>query len=757
MAGTKSIFKSGSKTRRIPILETRNFPGLQSFPKPQQLQRGAAQASRNFLTRGTWVELRPGYHALGTEVAGSGKTLGIFTAHKWDGSEIIFKATADGKLKWYDPNNISGQGGVDGWSEVGGAGANLLSGAVATGENVYLDEYISPAGTQLWVSSPSTDLIKIMTANPASWLSQYNSSKNFKGRIRIIQNSLFLWHYKAALSAGSNSTLQRSYVDSENYTTQTDNALALTQPGNNSVQGTLTKNSVAKATVFALQFTYTDVGGYSETFTDDYLGNLTGSNGSTGTIDYSTGIFVLKLKASAITVNTPVVNCVYSYEDSTNGGIADFTKSGTRAAGQGIAWLQNKGGDILAVNPYNGSYYVLHQHNAWIVTPSADDSTSSNLIYREELALSSERGSYATQDGIYYIDDSGRNVMDQNQVSKPHISLIEYNVFAQQVLPIDISSGIIDLTSYVFDQCKAIQALDWILFFCRTSDSNQNNRVIVYNYKLSSDKLRIFDILDYFANDACVYGAQLIGGDSVSNNAFKLFDNFDDDNGIINASWVGNQDDHGIEGLKQTKKLWIEGFIGTIQKVDVYIQLDAGNPQKIGTISGSGPYVDAGQAVTIGSLEIGVYPAGNMQPVGFHYLAEFIVNTAKYKYFTIAFVPTNIGYFSFQMYANYDIRLNVDKLPRKYRAQRSFTSGNLSGGGGTISIPGSIYVETPLGVIDGVNTTYTTTRTITTVLNFYINGEEIDPGAYTITGNAIVFITPLSKFLANTPYKIIYV
>lgn len=743
---TKSLStQSGSKStvHHIPILEARDFPGLYTYPKPQQIPRGAAQQSLNFLTRSSWVEQRGGYHPLGAEAAGAGRVLGIFTAHKWDGTEVIFKATLDGKLSYFDGAA---------WQEVGGAGANILAKAAAAGENVYMDEYVSAAGAQLWVSSPSSDFIKIMTANPASWLSQFNASVNFTGRLRIIQNSMFMWHYRNGTSSKpTGATLQRSYIDAQNYTTQTDNAITLTTVGD-AVSGTLSKNSVANATVFGLAFAYTD-GAYTETFSDDYLGNLSGSHGGTGNIDYSTGKFTITPgTGSPNPPASPVLNCVYSYEDSTNQGIADFLpdiEDNVRTPGSGVSWNQNNGGDILGVDPYNGSFYVLHQRKSYVVTPTPDDSGASNLIYRDNMYLASERGSLATADGIYYIDTTN--------AAKPFIALLSYSAIAAQVLPQDLSSDILDLSAYLFDQCVAEQGLDFILFWCRTPDSAFNNRCIVYNFKLSTSKRRIFDVLDYFANCACIYGGQVVAGDSVSNNVFKLFDGFDDDGGIINSAWAGNQDDHGIAGLKQTKKLWIEGYIGINQSVGVYVALDANAAAQVGTILGNGVYVDTGLAVTIGSLQIGVFPipGPTQEPIGFHYLIQITVNTSKYKYFTIQFVPTAVGYFSFQMYANYDIRINVDKLPRKYRdIQPRAGSGGSSGGGTPLYV--NVHTETPQGAIDGVNLSYTVKLPITSVYSFEINGEAINSGMYTILGTVITFKEPLDSSLGGAPFEIVY-
>lgn len=67
-----------------------------------------------------------------------------------------------------------------------------------------------------------------------------------------------------------------------------------------------------------------------------------------------------------------------------------------------------------------------------------------------------------------------------------------------------------------------------------------------------------------------------------------------------------------------------------------------------------------------------------------------------------------------------------------------------------------LYTETPSGLIDGSNTTYTTAHTINMVFDFSINGEYIHPSEYTAIGNNITFITPLPAQLSGTVFTIIY-
>lgn len=74
------------------------------------------------------------------------------------------------------------------------------------------------------------------------------------------------------------------------------------------------------------------------------------------------------------------------------------------------------------------------------------------------------------------------------------------------------------------------------------------------------------------------------------------------------------------------------------------------------------------------------------------------------------------------------------------------------GGGGSANI----YSETPAGAIDGSNTSYTVSNSISAILAFAINGQFIHPAAYTFSGIGITFIVPPDASLAGTPFTIIY-
>lgn len=75
-----------------------------------------------------------------------------------------------------------------------------------------------------------------------------------------------------------------------------------------------------------------------------------------------------------------------------------------------------------------------------------------------------------------------------------------------------------------------------------------------------------------------------------------------------------------------------------------------------------------------------------------------------------------------------------------------------AGGGGSVSV----YSETPVGLINGSNTTYTTLNNITTVIRLTLNGEDIDPAQYTTSGSGFTMLTPIPASFSGTPFTIVY-
>lgn len=638
-SGRRSSHRSG----HVPDQEVHAFQyGLVNYPEAQEIPRGAASDELNFITRGTKIETRNGYAPYGDEIAGNSKAY-VFTAHKWDGTEIIFKAS--GNSLYYDSD------GAGTWVEVG---TNILAGN--NGETIWFGEYFSPAGAQMWVSSTHTDLIKIMTANPGSYKSQYDSSKNFKGSIQIKTSRMFLWNYlSGSIGKATKNTLQGSCIDAQAYTTVSAEAHGNGDGATKTFAGTLSALT-GKRTGFGIQFTDT-----VESFVDDYMGNLTGTLGGTGTINYSTGAYSITF--STAPVNLAPITATYQWEDSTAGGIADFSRSATRTAGQGFSLPQNEGGDIKTVLSLNGSEYVLHERKAYVVNIPADDTQTTNQIYREKLGLASDQGAVAGAEGIYYIDTT----------RKPFVGILTYDPVSSLVMPKNLSEGILDLTGYLFDKCVAFEFDVFVGFACRTAESTVNNRILLLNRAISgSGGVYVFDMQDFFAQSFCLKNGALIAGDSATASVFNLFANYDDDGAVPNSYWAGNVDDYGSPGLKKARSWWFEGEIDINQEVAVYLDIDRGGYVQIGTISGAAGYVDKSQSTSVGSLIVGLKEVGDGSngSNAFHYQCEIRSRISKFQNRKIKFVPLGIGYFSVSRHTDHDIVFHEDKLPARYRTRR---------------------------------------------------------------------------------------
>jgi len=609
-------------------VDVKVFKGLQTALEPQSIERGAASRSLNWRTQGDHIELRRGMARVGAD-AGAGKVTGLFTSRKANNDEVTWR-TRGKKLEYYNAT-------TEAWVEVNTAD---ILGTAADGEDVSFADYATNQGNQVWFASPNSSLFKIMTANPGDPVDQYDSSKNFKGLISIVLNRMFLWRRKSDKTAPYG-----SYIDNLLNTTVTAEAIA---GAGATRSGTLAfKGGGAKRTCFAVTFT-----DGTESFSDDYSGNLTGSAGGTGTINYATGAYSITFAVAPVNP----VTATYQWEDSTNHGIADFTKSTPRLAGQGFIFRQDDaGGALQTVLTYSDIQYCIHQFKTWKLDIGVDDTTATNRIFRTQVGIPNWRAAIATGDGIYYVDDS--------DIANPQFRVLTFDVYAQEVVPKSRSLNL-NLAGYRFDKACAFAFENMILIACRTENSDVNN--VVFSYDL---KWKAWDIYDYYVSCFAVNNGELWAGDSLSNNVFKLFSGYDDDDSLINNYWDSKLDNLDIERLKKTKRLPLQGLIQPDQKMDVYGAFDNGDFVYLGKVEGDGSYVDAGTPISIGNNTIGSKAVGSGDAdSAYNYYTELPIRTDKFEEVILRFIATEIGFVSVSMYAFKDIRVKEKRLPRKYRS-----------------------------------------------------------------------------------------
>jgi len=607
--------------------------GIFTDLEEKSIPRGSSSELLNWEHKDDHIELRRGMLLIGSEETGTGKITGIHTTKNANGVDITYR-TKGKKLEYYDTV-------TEDWIEVG---SDLL-GADADGEDVAFADYVTNQGYQMWLSSPNSSLYKIMNANPASYTDMYDSAKNFKGKISILLNRMFLWGRKKDKTG-----IYGSYIDKLNNTTVTNESIGTGDGTEKTFTGTLAfKAAGAKRTCFAIIANDEDS---IEIFSDNYDGTLTGSLGGVGTINYTSGAISITFKTAP--TNTKDIRVTYQWEDSTDNGIADFTESATRLAGEGFVFRQDVGGDAQNVKTYNDIQYCLHQFNTWRLNIGVDDTEATNRIYRELAGIPNWRAAVSTGAGIFYIDDSDNN--------NPTFRVLSLETGSSEVVPIDISNQL-DLSAYSFDQSVCIEFADTIRFACRTSGSSINNREFVYD-----KKYKAWYITDYQVSCYAVNNGALWGGDSITDNVYELLSGFDDDESTINNVIEGKFDDLDIVNLKKVKRLVLQGLIQKDQSYKVYLDYDNSGFVEVGTISGDGTYVDAGQAVTIGSTTIGKKViGGGGTATAFNYKREIKINTDKFERIKYKFVAQGLGFVSISMIRWRDIRAKSTRISSKYR------------------------------------------------------------------------------------------
>lgn len=578
----------------------------------------------NFVTQGDKVELRRGSLLLGTELTGTGESY-IHTAYKNDGTEVLYRVR-DLMIEYYDTT-------TEDWIEIG---TNILPTSVVLSD-ICFGNYKTISGSMLFIGSP-----KFMYKLLPDAIGSYDDMDGYKGLFKVERNRMFLWGKEA-----DPANLYLSWIDA--LTTKIDATTgvitdeAIGALGSKDYTGTLAfKAGNAKAHCFALTFT-----DGTETFTDNRDGTLTGSAGGTGTINYISGVYSISFNATT----TVAVTADYIYDDQSSDGIYDFTYSATRVAGEGDVQLQGSGGDLKSVEFYNDVAYCFHERNIWSLTLGIDDTTATNEIYRNNIGVQHWGNTYASGIGIYFIDSEGEK----------NFRLLTTASGSTEVIPTTISD-VLNIDDYTFDKARMIEFEDYLLIACRTTTNN--NRVFAYNKKWNS-----YDLWEYFVGNFAKYDSALHIGDSGSDNVYEILSGLDDDESSVNGFVEFNLSDLDVAELKKVRHLILEGATGKDQISKVYASIDHGTYVEIGTIDGSGDYVDDGTPIDVGSTTIGKNEigGGGSGILAYHYIKKIRFSVDKFERCKIKVEPTKLGWLDVSEIRFRDIQRYGNKLPTRYR------------------------------------------------------------------------------------------
>lgn len=391
----------------------------------------------------------------------------------------------------------------------------------------------------------------------------------------------------------------------------------------------------------------------NEVFTDDKNGNLVGSLGGIGTINYITGAYSVTFHTAPI--NTQTITGTGYEENSTVGGVADFTGLGSDT------FRQDDGGGIAeAVWPFNGIEYCMHQLRSWQLSIDTSQSPTAfdNEPYFEQIGIPSIRGAFPTGDGIVFLNNA--------IPAQPKVSILEIPPGSTNltVVPTSLSDSL-DLSSYGISDATIFRWGDYDFISLQNVVNGQTNNFngITFIRNIVSG---LWNQLEFYIDCGIDFDGTLISGSSLGANVLELLSGFDDSNTAIanfhNQAYTNLE----IEGLKKVGYLNMSGLIQRGQNLDVFISLDNGSYIKVFTISGNGTYVSSNSIVTVGSLGVGINTVGggfdNASQYASRYEVDIPIHTGLFEYISWSIQATGVGFVSVERQEWKDIRFKRRRL-----------------------------------------------------------------------------------------------
>jgi hypothetical protein len=556
-----------------------------------------------------------------------------------------------------------------------------VTGLTATADYAF-SNYSSLAGTFTFAFGVD-GIYKMHNANPASSIALYDSSKNFKGYAFIDRGRAILWNRPEDKTG-----LYGSYIDRQDstvYTTVTNENLGTGDGSTKTFTGTLAfKGGGATRNCFAVVIADTDGGG--ESFKDNYDGTLTGSAGGVGTINYITGAYSVTFNTAPAAVANNVKATSYQWENSNAKGVTDFTHSATRLAGEGFVFPQDEGGDAIQsiLIGQDGSYYSLKSQSAYNLANSDDDTTATNIVYRRNMGMPFLRAGASTGKGIVF--------MNTANIEKPELTILQRNPVGGDIEPLILFPHF-KFANYLYDDCNIDTYERYVLIFCKTLTASANDTVLLCDLAAGT-----VDIAAYNGRTSATSAGFLYIGSSITQTIYQLYSGFDDDGLSIDNYWISKGENlvphirPSIKrpiphGLKKVRYLRLKGSIDPDQSYEAYVSYDNAGFQLVGTILGSGTYVDNTQPQEVGVNFVGGSQiGGDVFSTIFPYFTELKIKAPKFRIRKVKFVAKGIGYVDIEQMTDHVITVFEDRLPKRFRQKQ-----NVSLDGKTDDLPTPSY------------------------------------------------------------------
>lgn len=544
--------------------------GVHNREDNEDTPKDSAKDSLNWVTIDGRLELARGKVTVGTEgVAGSCPAIHI--GYKSTGVAILWRKIAT-KIQYFN---------VTTWVDV------------VTGLNpndIYVfSNYSSLTGAWTFAGGPG-GLFKFANANPNDYIQLYSSSDFFCGYPLIDKARMYLWGISK-----DQTSLYRSFIDVQragtSFTQISNENLASGNGSQTVFSGTLSfKSGNPKGNCGLVTIKCIDVGG--EIFTDDKNGNLKGSVGGVGTINYITGAWSVIFLAIPLNASNNI-QAIYVWENSTSKGIADFTYSASRLAGEGDVIRQDEGGDAIQqlVIGIDGNYYSLKKQSAYQHKYTDDDKTFNNQVVRRNIGVLTRKSSVTTGRGVVFINTANPD--------RPQLTVLEKNPLGDDILATEL---IPHFSWEKFDYSDAFMETygQFVIMSCRSQGSIVNDRTLVIDIVKNT-----VDITNYGMKSLSKDSGVLYGGSPHTQTVYKILNGFDDDGYVIQNNWDSKYETYGVRRLKKYRRLRYRGEIDPAQYVEVYADFDGAGYALIGTIRGDATYVNRSSPSSVGTTMIG--------------------------------------------------------------------------------------------------------------------------------------------------------
>ncbi len=608
--------------------------GVHNRNDAEDTPKDSSKDSLNWVTIDGHVELARGKVTVGVEGA-AGSCPAIHIGYKVSGIAILWRKIST-KIQYYN----------------GSTWVDVVTGLNASDIYVFAN-YSSLTGAYTFAGGPS-GLFKFANANPGNYIQLYTSTDFYTGYPLVDKARMYMWGIQK-----DPTSLYRSRIDVQRAAvsfTQISNEILSSGNGSQVIfSGVLSfKVTYPKADCALVTIKCTDGGG--EIFSDDKNGNLKGSAGGIGTINYITGAWTVTFTTIPSNLSSNI-KADYVWQDSTSKGVADFTYSSPRVAGEGDVIRQDEGGDAIQqlVIGIDGNYYSLKKQSAYQHKYSDDDTTFNNQVVRRNIGVFTRKSAVTTGRGVVFINTANPD--------RPQLTVLEKNPLGDDILATELISH---FAWEKFDYSDTVMETygQFVVLSCRSVGSLVNDRMLIID--IVKDTV---DITNFGMKSLAKDSGVLYGGSPYTETIYKILNGFDDDGYVLQNNWDSKDESYGVNRLKKYRRLRYRGQIDSAQYVEVYANFDGTGYALVGTIRGDATYVNRTSPSSVGTTMIGEAAVGGDGPALVYPFEMQIkaIKIPKFRRRSMRFIAKGIGYVSIMESIDWDILTYEDKLPKVYR------------------------------------------------------------------------------------------